>query len=196
MFERVGVGWRPGTPIQITAGGDAGDDDKSPEQPQRRRLDIDQGKRCRNDNPTRKRHNSVDGCRKLQPVFHVSGRNETAGNVTLPLTHNFSSRSSFDQCLWHLPEPSPIPIRWGPQNVVAVFDTSGDSAHSSLVSRLSLVTKPHVRVCSGTLFLVERKSERGSEQAAQNCIQNTFSETFQFSLTSRTILWANIVPKR
>jgi len=133
----------------------------------------------------------VVGVGRFSQYFDVSGQNETAGNVTLSLTHNFSSRLSFYASVYGTYQSQPnFQSNVGPQNVVSPFFDTVDifalTYHWS--SRLSLVTSytfERVQYFSSS----NGNSQNGVQNTlAQNRIQNTFSEEFQFSLTSRTLL--------
>ena len=191
-FERVGVGWLPGIPIQITAGGDAGYDDNVTLQP------SGEGSIFTRENvvltyarPGERTQFFVVGVGRFSQYFDVSGQNETAGNVTLSLTHNFSSRFSFYASVYGTYQNQPnFQSNVGPENVVSPFFDTVDifalTYHWS--SRLSLVTSytfERVQYFSSS----NGNSQNGVQDTlAQNRIQNTFSEAFQFSLTSRTLL--------
>jgi hypothetical protein len=191
-FERVGVGWLPGIPIQITAGGDAGYDDNVTLQP------SGEGSIFTRENvvltyarPGERTQFFVVGVGRFSQYFDVSGQNETAGNVTLSLTHNFSSRLSFYASIYGTYQTQPnFQSNVGPENVVSPFFDTVDifalTYHWS--SRLSLVTSytfERVQYFSSS----NGNSQNGVQNTlAQNRIQNTFSEAFQFSLTSRTVL--------
>lgn len=191
-FERAGVGWLPGIPIQITAGGDAGYDDNVTLQP------SGEGSIFTRENvvltynrPGERTQFFVVGVGRFSQYFDVSGQNETAGNVTLSLTHNFSSRLSFYASVYGTYQTQPnFQSNVGPENVVSPFFDTVDifalTYHWS--SRLSLVTSytfERVQYFSSS----NGNSQNGVQNTlAQNRIQNTFSEEFKFSLTSRTVL--------
>ena len=190
-FERAGVGWLPGIPIQITAGGDAGYNDNVTLQP------SGEGSIFTRENvvltynrPGERTQFFVMGVGRFSQYFDVSGQNETAGNVTLSLTHNFSSRLSFYANVYGTYQNQPnFQSNVGPENVVSPFFDTVDifalTYHWS--SRLSLVTSytfERVQYFSSS----NGNSQNGVQNTlAQNRIQNTFGEEFQFSLTSRTI---------
>jgi hypothetical protein len=191
-FERVDVGWLPGIPIQITAGGDAGYDDNVTLQP------SGEGSIFTRENvvltynrPGEATQFFVMGVGRFTQYFEVSGLNETAGNVTMSLTHNFSSRLSFYASLYGTYQNQPnFQSNVGPENVVSPFFDTVDifSLTYQWSSRLSLVTSytfERVQYFSSS----NGNSQNGVQNTlAQNRIQNTFSETFQFSLTRRTVL--------
>jgi hypothetical protein len=191
-FEQAGLGWLPAIPIQVTAGVDTGYDDNVTLQP------SGEGSIFTKENvvltyarPGGQTQFFVVGVGSFSQFFDVSGLNETAGNVTLSLTHNFSSRLSFYASVYGTYQNQPnFQSNVGPQNVVSPFFDTVDifSLTYHWSSRLSLVTG----------YTFERvqyfSSSNGNSQTgvqntlAQNRIQNTFSEEFQFSLTSRTAL--------
>jgi len=191
-FERVGVGWLPGIPIQITAGGDAGYDDNVTLQPSGEgSIFTRENVVLTYDRPGERTQLFVVGVGRFSQYFDVSGQNETAGNVTLSLTHNFSSRLSFYASVYGTYQNQPnFQSNVGPENVVSPFFDTVDifalTYHWS--SRLSLVTSytfERVQYFSSS----NGNSQNGVQNTlSQNRIQNTFSETFQFSLTSRTVL--------
>ena len=62
------------------------------------------------------------GVGRFSQYFDVSGQNETAGNVTLSLTHNFSSRFSFYANVYGSYQSQPnFQSNVGPENVVSPF---------------------------------------------------------------------------
>jgi hypothetical protein len=131
------------------------------------------------------------GVGRFSQYFDVSGQNETAGNVTLSLTHDFSSRLSFYASVYGTYQNQPnFQSNVGPQNVVSPFFDTVDifSLTYHWSSRLSLVTSytfERVQYFSSS----NGNSQNGVQNTlTQNRIQNTFSEEFQFSLTRRTVL--------
>jgi len=191
-FERVGVGWLPGIPIQITAGGDAGYDDNVTLQPSGEgSIFTRENVVLTYDRPGGRTQFFVVGVGRFSQYFDVSGQNETAGNVTLSLTHNFSSRLSFYASIYGTYQNQPnFQSNVGPENVRSPFFDTVDifalTYHWS--SRLSLVTSytfERVQYFSSS----NGNSQNGVQNTlAQNRVQNTFGEAFQFSLTSRTVL--------
>src|SRR6266516_104515 len=189
--EAAGVGWLPAVPIQITAGLDGGYDDNVALQP------SGEGSIFTRENvvltyarPGERTQFFVVGVGRFSQYFDVSGQNETAGNVTLSLTHNFSSRLSFYASVYGTYQNQRnFQSNVGPENVVSPFFDTVDifalTYHWS--SRLSLVTSytfERVQYFSSS----NGNSQNGVQNtSAQNRIQNTFSEEFQFSLTSRTV---------
>ena len=190
--EAAGLGWLPAVPVQITAGLDMGYDDNVT------LSSSGQGSVFARENvvltyarPSESTQVSLIGVGRFSQYFDVSGLNETAGNVTLSLTHDFSSRLSFYASVYGTYQNQPnFQSNVGPQNVVSPFFDTVDifSLTYHWSSRLSLVTSytfERVQYFSSS----NGNSQNGVQNTlAQNRIQNTFSETFQFSLTSRTLL--------
>src|SRR6266436_8149365 len=190
-FEQAGLGWLPAIPIQINAGLDAGYDDNVA-------LSASgQGSAFMRENvvltyarPGQQTQIFVLGVGRFNQYFDVSGQNETSGNVTMSLTHNFSSRLSFYASLYgtYQNEPS-FTSNVGPQNVrTPYFDT---------VDIFALTYHWLLRFSTVTSYTFERvfytssptgTSASSSTANSQNRVQNTFGEQFQFSLTSRTVL--------
>jgi Putative beta-barrel porin 2 len=190
--EAAGLGWLPAIPIQITAGGDAGYDDNVTLQP------SGEGSIFTRENvvltysrPGERTQFFVVGVGRFSQYFDVSGQNETAGNVTLSLTHNFSSRLSFYASIYGTYQNEPnFTSNVGPQNVRSPFFDTVDifalTYHwSTRFSMIASYTFERVQYTSSS----NGNSQNGVQDTlAQNRIQNTFSEEFQFSLTSRTLL--------
>jgi hypothetical protein len=191
-FEQAGLGWLPAIPIQINAGLDAGYDDNVA------LSTSGQGSVFTRENlvltyvhPGERTQFFVLGVGRFNQYFDVSGQNETAGNVTLSLTHNFSSRLSFYASVYGSYQNEPnFTSNVGPQNVrTPFFDT---------VDIFALTYHWLLRFSTVTSYTFERvqyfSSSNGNSQngvqntSAQNRVQNTFGEEFQFSLTSRTVL--------
>ncbi|HEU5237523.1 MAG TPA: outer membrane beta-barrel protein [Pyrinomonadaceae bacterium] len=190
--EAAGLGWLPAVPVQITAGVDMGYDDNVT------LSSSGQGSVFARENvvltyarPSERTQVSLIGVGRFSQYFDVSGQNENTGNVTLSLTHNFSSRLSFYASVYGTYQNQPnFQSNVGPQNVVSpFFDT---------VDIFSLTYHWLLRFSTVTSYTFERvqyfSSSNGNSQngvqntSAQNRIQNTFSEEFQFNLTSRTVL--------
>src|SRR5882757_403260 len=190
--DAAGVGWLPAVPIQITAGVDTGYNDNVTLQPSgegsiftRENLVLTYSRLGE------RTQFFVIGVGRFSQYFDVSGQNETAGNVTLSLAHNFSSRLSFYTSIYGSYQNQPnFQSNVGPENLVSPFFDTVDifSLTYHWSSRLSLVT-------SYTFEKVQYfSSSTGNSQngvqnpLAQNRVQNTFSEALQFNLTSRTVL--------
>jgi len=191
-FEQAGLGWLPAIPIQINAGLDAGYDDNVSLSPSgdasafiRENVVLTYAR------PGERTQFFAIGVGRFNQYFDLSGQNETAGNVTMSLTHNFSSRLSFYASVYGSYQNEPnFTSNVGPQNVrTPFFDT---------VDIFALTYRWLSRFSTVTSYRFERvqyfSSSNGNSQnvfqntSAQNRVQNTFGEEFQFSLTSRTIL--------
>jgi len=191
-FEQAGLGWLPAIPIQINAGLDAGYDDNVG------LSTSGQGSVFTRENvvltyahPGERTQFFVVGVGRFSQYFDVSGQDETAGNVTMSLTHNFSSRLSFYASVYGTYQNEPnFASNVGPENVrTPYFDT---------VDIFALTYHWLLRFSTVTSYTFERvqyfSSSDGNSQntfqntSAQNRVQNTFGEEFQFSLTSRTVL--------
>jgi hypothetical protein len=190
--EAAGLGWLPAVPIQINASLDGGYDDNPTLSP------SGQGSIFTRENvvltyarPGVRTQFFVVGVGHFSQFFDVSGQDETSGNVTLSLTHNFSSRLSFYASVYGTYQNEPnFQSNVGPQNVRSpFFDT---------VDIFSLTYHWLLRFSTVTSYTFERvqyfSSSNGNSQngfqntSAQNRVQNTFGEEFQFNLTSRTVL--------
>jgi hypothetical protein len=190
--DAAGLGWLPAVPVQITAGVDMGYDDNVT------LSSSGQGSVFARENvvltysrPSERTQVSLIGVGRFSQYFDVSGENETSGNVTLSLTHDFSSRLSFYASVFGTYQNQPnFQSNVGPQNVVSPFFDTVDifSLTYHWSSRLSLVTSytfERVQYFSSS----NGNSQNGVQNTlAQNRIQNTFSEELQFNLTGRTVL--------
>jgi hypothetical protein len=190
-FEQAGLGWLPAIPIQIDAVLGGGYDDNVT------LSSSGQGSVFMRENvvltyahPGQQTQFFVVGVGRFSQYFDVSGQNETSGNVTMSLTHDFSSRLSFYASLFGTYQNEPnFTSNVGPQNVrTPFFDT---------VDIFALTYHWFLRFSTVTSYTFERvqyfssstgTSTSSSTANSQNRVQNTFSEQFQFSLTSRTVL--------
>src|SRR6266852_1912930 len=122
-FEKAGVSWLPAIPIQITAGVDAGyDDNATISSSGKGSLFSTENVVLTYDRPGERTQFFVVGVGRFSQYFDVSGQNETAGNVTLSLTHNFSSRLSFYASVYGTYQNEPnFQSNVGPENVVSPF---------------------------------------------------------------------------
>ena len=190
--EAAGLGWLPAVPIQITAGVDTGYDDNVTASPNGKgSLFAAENIVLTYDRPGERTQFYLLGVGHFTQNFDVTGLNEKSGNVTMALTHNFSTRLSFYASVYGTYQNQPnFQSNVGPENVVSPFFDTVDifalTYHWS--SRLSLVTSytfERVQYFSSS----NGNSQNGVQNTlAQNRIQNTFSEALQFSLTSRTVL--------
>jgi Putative beta-barrel porin 2 len=188
--EGAGIGWLPAVPIQITAGVDTGYDDNVTLQPSgegsiftRENIVLTYAR------PGEQTQFFVVGVGRFSQYFDVSGQDETAGNVTLSLTHNFSSRLSFYASIYATYQNEPnFQSNVGPENVRSNFFDTVDifSLTYRWSSRLSLVTSytfERVYFTSSS----NGNSQNGVQNTSdQNRVQNTLSEKFVFNLSTRT----------
>jgi len=114
--------------------------------------------------------------------FFDAGTDDKDGNVTLSLTHNFSTRLSFRADLYgeYLTEPN-FQSNVGPENVRSPHFVTNDifTVTYHWLPRLTTVTSYTVRRIQYTA---------SSIGASQNRVQTTLGEQLQFSLTRRTNL--------
>src|SRR5262249_55259461 len=191
-FEQAGVGWLPAIPIQINAALDGGyDDNVTFSSSGQGSVFIRENVVLTYARPGQQTQFFVVGVGRFSQYFDVSGQDETAGNVTMSLTHNFSSRLSFYASVYGTYQNEPnFASNVGPENVrTPYFDT---------VDIFALTYHWLLRFSTVTSYTFERvqyfSSSDGNSQntfqntSAQNRVQNTFGEEFQFSLTSRTVL--------
>ena len=180
-LEQAGLGWLPAIPLQITAAVDTGYDDNvtltpSPKSSWFARENVvltysRGGERTQF---------FVLGVGRFTQNFDVSGQNEKSGNVTLGLTHNFSTRLSFYASIYAAYQNEPnFQSNVGPQNVRSNFFDTVDifSLTYRWSSRLSLVTS----------YTFERvKYDQSSVGASQDRVNNTLGEQLVFNLSTRT----------
>jgi hypothetical protein len=191
-FEQAGLGWLPAIPIQINAGLDAGyDDNVSLSSSGEASAFIRENVVLTYARPGERTQFFAIGVGRFSQYLDVSGQNETAGNVTMSLTHNFSSRLSFYTSLYGSYQNEPnFSSNVGPQNVrTPFFDT---------VDIFALTYQWLLRFSTVTSYTFERvqyfSSSNGNSQndfqntSAQNRVQNMFGEEFRFNLTTRTVL--------
>jgi len=181
-FEAAGIGWLPTIPIQITAGVDMGYDDNATLTP------SGEGSLFVGENVTLSYNRSTEptqfyllGIGRFGQYFDVS-RNDVDGNVTMSLTHNFSTRLSFYTSVFAAYQSQPnFQSNVGPENVVSDHFYTNDifSLTYHWFPRFSLIT-------SYTFYRVQYA--QASIGNFQDRVENTFSEKFQFSLTRRTNL--------
>jgi hypothetical protein len=181
-LEEAGIGWLLAIPIQITAGVDMGYDDNATLAP------SGEGSLFTRENvvltysrPAERTQFSVLGIGRFDQYFNVS-RNDVDGNVTMSLTHNFSTRLSFYASVFAAYQTEPnFRSNVGPENVVSDYFYTTDifSLTYHWSSRFSMIT-------SYTFNSV--KYAQASIGNSQDRVDNTLGEQFQFSLTRRTNL--------
>jgi hypothetical protein len=182
-FEQAGVSWFPAVPVQITAGLDMGyDDNVTLSSNGQSSLFARENLVLTYARPGERTQIALIGVGRFSQYFDLSGQNETAGNITLSLTHNFSSRLSFYVSVYAAYQNEPnFQSNVGPQNVrTAYFDT---------VDIFSLTYHWFLRFSTVSSYTFERgKYSASSVGNSQDRTQHTLGEELQFSLTSRTIL--------
>jgi hypothetical protein len=181
-FEAAGIGWLPAIPIQITAGMDIGYDDNATLTPSGEgSLFIGENVVLTYSRPWERTQFLVLGVGRFDQYFNVN-RNDVDANVTMSLTHNFSTRLSFYSSIFAAYQSQPnFQSNVGPENVVQnhFYTTDIFSLTYYWSSRFSMIT-------SYTFNRVEYP--QASVGDSQNRVENTFGEQFQFSLTRRTQL--------
>jgi Uncharacterized protein conserved in bacteria (DUF2320). len=181
-FEASGIGWLPAVPIQITAGVDAGyDDNVTTSASGQGSVFARENVVLTYDRPGRTEFYLL-GIGRFSQFFDVTGQDETAGNVTMSLTHNFSTRLSFYASIYGAYQTEPnFQSDVGPENVRAAFFYTSDifSVTYHWLPRLTTVT---------SYTFARIKYDESSIGSFQDRVQGTFSEQLQFSLTSRTNL--------
>ena len=181
-FEEMGVGWLPSTPLQITAGVDTGHDDNATLTPNAEgSLFAGENVVLTYNRPGEATQFYVLGIGRFDQYFNVS-RNDVDGNVTMSLTHNFSTRLSLYASVFAAYQTAPnFQSNVGPENVVSDHFYTSDifSLTYHWSTRFSMIT-------SYTFNRVQYA--QASIGNSQNRVENTLSEQFQFSLTSRTKL--------
>src|SRR5256885_9672319 len=181
-FEQAGVSWLPAIPIQITAGMDMGYDDNATLTPSGEgSLFAGENVVLTYSRPTERTQFSVLGIGRFDQYFNAS-RNDVDGNVTMSLTHNFSTRLSFYASIFAAYQTAPnFRSNVGPENVVAdhFYTTDIFSLTYHWSSRFSMIT-------SYTFNRVQYA--QASIGNSQDRVDSTLGEQFQFSLTRRTNL--------
>src|SRR5947208_10268523 len=181
-FEEMGVGWLPSTPLEITAGVDMGYDDNAT------LTSSGEGSLFAGENVVLTYNRAgeatqfyVLGIGRFDQYFNVS-RNDVDGNVTMSLTHNFSTRLSFYASVFAAYQTAPnFRSNVGPENVVSDHFYTSDifSLTYRWSTRFSMITS-----YTFNLFNYPEASIGNS----QNRVENILGEQFQFSLARRTNL--------
>jgi hypothetical protein len=181
-FEGAGIGWLPAIPIQITAGVDMGYDDNATLTPSGEgSLFAGENIVLTYNRPGEATQFSVLGIGRFDQYFNVS-RNDVNGNVTMSLTHNFSTRLSFYASIFAAYQTEPnFRSNVGPENVISDHFYTSDifSLTYHWSTRFSMIT-------SYTFYRVQYA--QASIGNSQDRVENTLGEQFQFSLTQRTKL--------
>jgi hypothetical protein len=181
-FEEAGIGWFPAIPIQITAGMDMGYDDNATLTPSPQgSLFVGENVTLTYYRPAERTQLYVLGIGRFDQYFDVS-RSDLDGNVTMSLTHNFSTRLSFYASVFAAYQSQPnFQSNVGPENVVSdhFYTTDIFSLTYHWSTRFSMIT-------SYTFEAV--KYAQASIGNSQDRLDNTLGEKFEFSLTRRTQL--------
>jgi hypothetical protein len=122
------------------------------------------------------------GVGRFSQFFDVTGQDETAGNITMALSHYFSTRLSFYASIYGAYQTEPnFQSDVGPENVRSAYFFTNDI--------LALTYNWLPRLTSVTSFTFQRiKYNESSIGAFQDRVQNTFGEQLQYNLTGRTNL--------
>jgi hypothetical protein len=187
--EAAGLGWLPAVPIQITAGIDIGYDDhvtgttatattSSSGQKSffaRENLVLTYAR------PGEQTLVSLVGVGRFSQFFDL-GTDDKNGNVTLSLTHNFSTRLSFYASVYAAYETEPdFKSDVGPENVRA--------DHFDTIDIFAVTYRWLPRLGTVTSYTFQRvKYADASIGMTSDRVDSTFGETVQFNLTSRTTL--------
>src|SRR5436190_6544165 len=181
-FEEAGIGWLPAIPIQITAGVDMGYDDNATLTPSGEgSLFVGENVTLTYNRPAEPTQFYLLGIGRFDQYFNVS-RNDVDGNVTMSLTHNFSTRLSFYASVFAAYQTAPnFRSNVGPENVI--------SDHFYTTDIFSLTYHWFPRFSMITSYTFNRvKYAQASIGNSQDRVDNTLGEKFQFSLTRRTNL--------
>ena len=188
-FEQAGVGWLPAIPIQITAGVDAGYDDNVIMGGSGGSVGSGQASSFARENvvltydrPSERTQFFLLGVGRFSQFFDVTGQDDTSGNVTLSLAHNFSTRLSFYASVYGSYQTEPnFKTDVGPENVRA--------AHFDTTDIFSVTYHWLLRFTTVTSYTFRRINyDESSIGNFQNRVESTLGEQLQFSLTSRTNL--------
>ena len=181
-FEAAGIGWLPTIPIRLTAGVDMGyDDNATLTSNGEGSLFVGENVTLIYDRPAEPTQFNLLGIGRFGQYFDVT-RNDVDGNVTMSLTHNFSTRLSFYASVFAAYQTEPnFRSNVGPENVVAdhFYTTDIFSLTYHWSTRFSMIT-------SYTFNRV--KYAQASIGNSQDRFDNTLGEQLQFSLTRRTNL--------
>src|SRR6266496_2662751 len=180
--EAAGISWLPAIPIQITAGVDMGYDDNATLTPSGEgSLFVGENVTLTYNRRTEPTQFYLLGIGRFDQYFNVN-RNDVNGNVTMSLTHNFSTRLSFYASIFAAYQTAPnFRANVGPENVVAdhFYTTDIFSLTYHWSTRFSMITS----------YKFNRvKYAQASIGNSQDRVDSTLGEQLQFNLTSRTKL--------
>jgi hypothetical protein len=182
-FEAAGLGWLPAVPIQITAGVNTGyDDNVTLGSDPKSSWFASENVVLTYARPGDRTAFSLIGVGAFTQNFDVTGQDEKSGNVTMALSHNFSTRLSCYVSIYATYQNEPnFQSNVGPENVRANFFDTRDI--------FSLTYRWSSRLSSVTSYTFDRvKYDQSSIGNTQDRIDSTFSEQLVFNLTSRTSL--------
>jgi hypothetical protein len=180
-FEAAGLGWLPAIPIRITAGVDTGyDDNVTLSSSGKSSWFAAENVVLTYDRPGGQTEFFLLGVGRFTQNFDVTGQNEKSGNVTMALTHNFSTRLSFYASIYAAYQNEPnFQSNVGPENVRANFFDTRDI--------FSLTYHWSSRLSSVTSYTFERvKYDQASVGDTQDRIDSTLGEQLVFNLSTRT----------
>ena len=185
--EEAGVSWFPAVPLRITVGADIGYDDHVLRSNATTTNSSGQGSFSARENVVL----SYDRGRESTQVKLIgvgrftqnfdTGTDDKEGNITLSLTHNYSTRLSFYSSLYATYQTEPdFSTDVGPENVRSDHFNTKDifSVSYHLLARLATVTSYE--------FDLVKYAQSSSIGSFQDRTQHAFGEQLQYSLTSRT----------
>jgi hypothetical protein len=181
-FEAAGIGWLPTIPIRLTAGVDMGyDDNATLTSNGEGSLFVGENVTLIYDRPAEPTQFNLLGIGRFGQYFDVT-RNDVDGNVTMSLTHNFSTRLSFYASIFAAYQSQPnFQSNVGPENVIS------DHFYTNDIFSLTYHWFPRFSLITGYTFYRVQYAQ-ASIGDFQDRVENTFSEQFQFSPTGRTNL--------
>ena len=185
--EAAGLGWLPAIPLQITAGVDIGYDDHvtggtgTATSSGQSSLFTRENLVLTYARPGEQTLVSLIGVGRFEQFVDL-GTDDKNGNVTLSLSHNFSTRLSFYASVYAAYETEPdFKSDVGPENVRA--------DHFDTIDIFAVTYQWLPRVSTVTNYTFQRvQYADASIGMTSDRVDNTFGETVRFSLTSRTIL--------
>jgi hypothetical protein len=180
-LEETGIGWLPAVPVQITAGVDTGyDDNVTLSSSAKGSWFAAENVVLTYNRPGDRTAFSLLGVGRFTQNFDVTGQNEKSGNVTMALSHNFSTRLSFYASIYAAYQNEPnFQSNVGPENVRANFFDTRDI--------FSLTYHWSTRLTSVTSYTFERvKYDQSSVGNFQDRVDSTVGEQLVFSLSTRT----------
>jgi hypothetical protein len=188
--EEAGVSWFPAVPLRITVGADIGYDDHvfggnaSTSSSGQGSLFARENVVLSYDRGRERTQLRLIGVGRFAQFFDA-GTDDKDGNVTLSLTHNYSTRLSFYTSVYAAYQTEPdFSTNVGPENV------RSDHFHTRDIFSVSYHWLP--RLATITSYTFERvKYAESSVGSFQDRMTNTLGEQLQFSLTRRTNLTGN-----